>query len=225
MKRVMALVLAVAMTCVPVFAMPKHPESSAQRKAAHQIVFEAKHVTEDGTVEVGHGLCTASAIGPHALITATHCDVGETSLVVDKGFITYTIISRIADGQDHTIFLVNGPAFKDTMGKFYTDVTPSDKMGDRVYFFGDGGGMFPPQYRVGYRMGSMTMTTDDVPAGMPVGEVWIFDMNVVGGDSGSAMYDEHGKLLTLVTYGMGGHFCGAYPLHFSAAQIDQAEQF
>lgn len=223
MKSLISLILAIALTCAPAIAMPKHPESAPQRKAAHQITFEVKRVDDDGTIEVGRGLCTASAIGPHALITATHCDAGQTGLYVDNNTVVYPIVGHIVDGEDHTIFLIGGPAFKDTMGAFYSD--KADKVGDRIFLYGDGGGMFPPQYRIGYRMGSLVMTTNDAPEGMPTGELYIFDINIVGGDSGSAIYDEHGKLVTLVTYGIGGHYCGAYPLHFTASQIDQAEKF
>ena len=223
MKSLIALFLAIALACTPALAMPRHPESTAQRKAAHQIVFDVQHTDEDDTVEIGHGLCTASAIGPHALLTATHCDAGQTTLSVDNSLTPITIISRIADGADHTIFLVNGPAFNDTMGQFYS--TKGDKMGDRIFLYGDGGGMFPPQYRVGYRMGSIVMTTKEAPEGMPTGELWLFDVSIIGGDSGSAIYNEHGQLVTIVTYGMGDHYCGAYPLHFTQTQIDQAEQF
>src|ERR1022692_2192877 len=183
-KSIVSLILTVVIACTPVFAMPKHPESTAQRKAAHQIVFETTH-TEDGVVEIGKALCTASAIGPHALLTATHCDAGETTLQVDHELITRTILGRITDGEDHTIFLIDGPAYKDTMGRFYST---QDTIGDKVFMYGDGGRMYPPMYRTGYRMGSEVMEAGDVPEGMPIGELYIFDMNIVGGDSGSAIY-------------------------------------
>jgi hypothetical protein len=204
--------------------MPKHPEDTAQRKAAHEIMFVVFDKDDDGTVTAGRGLCTASAIGPHALLTAAHCDKGQKGIWVDNSIGQYNILGRITDGYDHIIFLVDGPAFKDTMGKFYPkDVQPT--MGLQVFLYGDGGGMYPPMYRHGYYMGTETITKEGIPEGMPVGDLYLFDLSIIGGDSGSAIYDEHGNLVTLVTYGIEDHYAGAYPLHFTQAEVQQAEQY
>ena len=204
--------------------------NSPQRKATHEIIFPVivPSETPGQPPELHHGLCTSSAIGPHALLTATHCDVGETTLSVDRETGNRHVLGRVADGQDHTILFVDGPAFQDTMGKLYDpDSYHMDKEGDDVFMFGDGGGMYPPQYRKGYRMDSVVFEPGEVDERMPANStVYLFDMPIVGGDSGSAIYDRHGKLVTLVTYGIeDGKYCGAYAMAVTEAQIKLARKF
>jgi len=225
MKKFLTLVLMLALTAMPASAF--NPQKALQRKAAHQIVFQVTIVDDEGT-QTGKALCTASAIGPHALLTAGHCDMGETDLRVDNELSDRPIFNRINDGEDHVIFLVGGSAFKDTMGRFYSpDTYQPDKVGDEVFLYGDGGGMYPPQYRQGRAMGVMTVPEKEL-SGMLITDpnVYMFDLNIVGGDSGSAIYDKRtGNLVTLVTYGVAEKYCGAYIMKFTQAQVEQAEKF
>ena len=76
-------------------------------------------------------------------------------------------------------------------------------------------------------MGTVVIPDKELP-GMLISDpnLLLFDINIVGGDSGSAIYDKHtGNLVTLVTYGVADKYCGAYVLHFSQAQVEQAEKF
>ena len=226
MKRFLSILVMLAMVVLPASAF--NPEKSLQRRASHMIVFDAHRMNELGQEETGRALCTASALGKYALITANHCDVGETALRVDHELADRPILGRIKDGEDHVIFLVGGSAFKDTMGKFYSpDTYKMDKVGDEVFLWGAGGGMYPPQYRQGRVMDSVTTPQkdlDDMLIKDPT--VYLYDMNIIGGDSGSAIYDKRtGNLITLVTYSMGEHFCGAYVLAFKQADIEKAESF
>ena len=225
MKKFLTLVLMLALTVMPASAF--NPQKAAQRKAAHQIVFRITEVDDEGT-HTGKALCTASALGPHALLTAGHCDMGETELRVDNELSDRPIFSRINDGEDHVIFLVGGSAFKDTMGRFYSpDTYQPDRVGDEVFLYGDRGGMYPPQYRQGRVMGVMTVPEKEL-SGMLVSDpnVYLFDLNIIGGDSGSAIYDKKsGQLVSLVTYGLANKFCGAYIMKFTQAQVEQAEKF
>jgi len=221
MRSILSIILMLAMVALPASAF--NPTKSPQRKAAHMIVFA---IVEDG--QTGKALCSSSAIGPHALLTAGHCDMGETELTVDNELSPRAIFSRINDGEDHVIFLVGGSAFKDTMAKFYSpDTYAPDKVGDEIFLWGDGAGLYPPQFRQGRSMGTIVIPDKELK-GMLVSDpnLLMFDVNIIGGDSGSAIYDLHtGKLVTLVTYGVEEKFCGAYILHFSQAQVEQAEKF
>ena len=223
MNRFLALILALALSSVPVAALPVRPSTSIQFRATHEIMFSvADPDSDDGRKSA---VCTASALGPHALLTAAHCDMGETSVQLDTvKVINYHILGRIKDGQDHEIFLVDGPEFKVTMGSLYT---PGDynigEVGDEVFMFGDGGAMFPAQYRTGLLMGHVAPDKDSLPID---GDIFVYDMNIIGGDSGSAVYSTlTGKLVAIVTYGIDDHFMGAYPIRFTQDQVDQAEQF
>ena len=81
----------------------------------------------------------------------------------------------------------------------------------------------PPQYRVGYYTGSTEIEGADASTDP---NVLLFDINIIAGDSGSAVYGDGGKLVTLITYGIaGGKFGGAYKMAFTKAQIEQAESF
>lgn len=208
-------------------AAPRHPGKSEQGKAAHRIVFV---VPEDKSgngqlflTDAGKKVCSSSAIGQHALLTAQHCDVGEEYLTVDNEVAQRKIVGRIIDGEDHIIFLIDGPKFKVTMAAEYDPNTYAlPEVGEKVFLFGDGAGMYPPQYRTGYYTGVTQL--DGVDASTDP-NVLLFDINIIPGDSGSAMYGVGGKLVTLVTYGVGGKFCGAYKLAFTEAQVMQAEEF
>ena len=152
--------------------------------------------------------------------------MGETSLRVDKELIDRQILGRIKDGEDHVIFLVGGSEFKDTMARFYNpDTYKMDNVGDDVFMYGDGGALYPPQYRKGYRMDLVAPPEDGIEPGFPTDEIYLFDMNIIGGDSGSAIYGKSGELVSLVTYSINDKFCGAYLMKFTARDIERAENF
>jgi hypothetical protein len=136
------------------------------------------------------------------------------------------ILGRIKDGEDHMIFLVDGSKFKNTMAADYdpdTYVLPT--VGEKVFLFGDGAAIWPPQYRTGYYMGS-TQVDDSTGADASTDTtLLLLDLNIIPGDSGSAIYGSDGKLVSLVTYGVGGKFCGSYKMAFTWGQIVQAESF
>ena len=226
MRRFLSILLMLSMVALPASAF--NPEKSAQRKDAHMITFVIHEKGDNGEDITGRALCSSSALGAHALLTAGHCDAGETSVRVDNELVDRTIFARINDGEDHVIFLVGGSAFKDTMAKFYSpDTYAPDKVGDEVFLYGDGAGIFPPQFRLGRAMGTIVIPDKEL-SGMLVSDpnLLMFDISIVGGDSGSAIYDKHtGRLVTLVTYGVAGKFCGAYILAFKQADIDRAEKF
>jgi len=193
------------------------PPKSQQRKATHVVIM--KHGEETG-------VCTASAIGRHALLTADHCDMGTDNLRVDYTFNIH-VLGRIKDGKDHIIYLVDGPEFEDTMGSLYNPATyDMSREGDGAFFFGDGGGMFPPQLRKGYRMDHIGFDKDEAPKGMIAGDLFLLDIAAINGDSGSAVYSEEtGRLIGVITYALFERFVGTYAMHFTQAQIDQAERF
>ena len=227
MKKLAIAVLFISLCALPLYGAPRHPAKSVQSKAAHRIMFVLPEtVNEEGQLfpSARKGYCSASALGPHALLTAQHCDSGETSLRVDNDLADRKIVGRITDGEDHIIFLVDGTKFKDTMA---ADYDPSSyalpTVGDKVFLFGDGGGFWPPQYRTGYYTGSVNTEEKDLAPTDPV--MMLFDMNIIPGDSGSAVYGPNGELVTVVTYIISGKFAGCYKMAFTAEQVAKAEAF
>jgi hypothetical protein len=200
--------------------------SLAALPAQHLVLAKTQQRLATHAIVMNKGFCTSSAIGPHALLTASHCDSSAGSIKVDESF-SINILGRITDNKDHIIYLVDGPPFKVTMGEFYSPSTyDMPREGEGVFFYGDGGGMFPPQLRKGYRMDHLEFGKDTTPPGMPSGDLFLFDMVAITGDSGSAVYSEKtGRLIAVVTFGLFDHFAGSYALQFTQEQIDLAKNF
>src|ERR1019366_6396975 len=98
--------------------------------------FKATHIINILRLDGTGGFCTSSAIGPHALITAAHCDLSDTFLV--DGSVMVHVQGRILDNNEHVILLVDGPVFQKTVAAFYDPATyDMDVPGKRVFFYGN----------------------------------------------------------------------------------------
>src|SRR5713226_3523673 len=69
-------------------------------KAYHHIVQETL---------ANRDSCSATAIGPHALLTATHCELGSDELQIDG--LSAHISKKLRDGNDHTIYIFSDTTF------------------------------------------------------------------------------------------------------------------
>ena len=101
MKRFLPTVI-LLLTFAPVLSCAtKHNPIVAQaHKTTHHIEME--------TI-LGGGSCSATSIGPHALLTASHCEAPSDVIAVDD--VKQIIVRVIRDGRDHSIYLLDGPAF------------------------------------------------------------------------------------------------------------------
>lgn len=199
------------------------PEASVRWDAAHRAMHWI--VTRDLKSAAG---CTATAIAPHALLTAEHCDLKDApgaKLFIDRGdpqyseATQYRITGKLFDGSDHMILLVSGPQFNDVLP--YSTEEPAQM--EHVLFWGNPGGI-PDQFREGYVMGSEPAP---VPFQKTLQRMWLVATPTIPGDSGSAVIDEtDGKIVGIVTYGVnGGEFAGIFELHFTPGQIAQAQAY
>lgn len=152
--------------------------------------------THDATYHIGQetitdgAICSATAIGPHALLTATHCELPEDELEVEEIDDPLTIKQRIRDGFDHTIYIVNADF------DIYVKVNEKDEkaQGEDVFFFGN-----PGKYHDVYRKGYIT-TVDQNKGFFGDGPKKIlFDMNGWMGDSGSGIFNSAGEVIGTVT--------------------------
>lgn len=160
--------------------------------------------------------CTANAIGPHALLTAQHCDLPGAVLHIDGLPFDFPVVEKEYDGHDHMILIVGGVTFKDRIG--YNVQPPS--MGEHVHLWGNPRGI-RDQYREGLYAGQMELQGDDVL--VKDAPVDMFVMSIQPGDSGSAILNDDGQIVGIVTYGVfGGMFGGSYRLQFSKDQIKRA---
>ena len=190
-----------------------------QERSAHQVVFYYGGE---------HALCTATAIAPHALMTAGHCisdaeDQDSISFMVDHVMMRYSISKVLTDHRDHVILLVNGPAFT----HIAPYVTRAPKMDEVTYLYGYGAGVYPALKKVGSVIDEYDPSEVDASAGM-----FYMNTQIIPGDSGAVIYGLDGKMLGLITYLVPGDFdnkglfeTADFQLNFTAAQISEALTF
>ena len=216
MKRFL-VTMALLFSCLTSLSALTPVQKEEQHKATLEILMINK------ALHAGAG-CSATAIAPHVLLTAQHCDVENGLLYLNQNSKPYTngqtVTEKYYDNNDHMSMVVPSVEFK----HFITyDASKVRKItqGEHLYFWGNPA-LVLNQYREVYATGTFPSTNQDaVNASGP------FEMvsgPVVGGDSGSAIFSaEDGQLVGITTWGLNyGMFLGSYPLMFTQEQIDQA---
>jgi len=163
--------------------------------------------------------CSATAVGPHALVTATHCELASDDIDID-GTQNNQIVKTIRDRHDHTIYLLKGIEFK-TFARFSKDPTPPRL----TVFAWCNPSMYMHQLRTGSYTGSKSY-------GGRV--IQLYDLKVERGDSGSAIFNYSGEIVGVVSLradilALSGDpklkGCGSITLNFSAAELEKARTF
>ncbi len=156
-----------------------------EQKASHMVTyFDGKRAK---------GVCTATAIGPHALMTASHCNKDDqlTDFELDYAKRTFHIQKTLTDGADHDIYLVDGEPFHDTLDYKVRKSKPFE----HVHLYGDGGGEYPPRRLDGVQVYWLDPSEVDQHDGIVK-----FSMPVIPGDSGSAVVADDGSIVAITTY-------------------------
>lgn len=166
------------------------------------VYIKAERTTH--SIEVNDALhCSATSIGEYAILTAAHCFPTDEA-------VEFTIDGREAkarkfarDGNDHVLILVD-IAFehKATFSKVKA------VKGDTVFYYGN------PSLRQLFRIGRV--------AGFKNKEI-ILDINGWHGDSGAAIFNEQGKVISVVSEGYIHDIFKLvviYPLEFTTAQYE-----
>lgn len=168
---------------------PQQATITPERRATHMITYYGEN---------GHtiGTCTGTVVGPHALLTAVHCDEGEsTTISLDLSVRKFKIIGTIHDSRDHIIYHLDGPAFKNIVTIHEREAV----LGETVTSYGDGHRDFPQHTYFGKAIvdanGGDTSEIDAADG------THCFSIPVVPGDSGSAIYGIDGSIVAVVTYG------------------------
>ena len=227
MKKFLLSLLATALLATASFATPS-PAFTAARKTTHKIVMSAAFEGEVSS-------CSATAIGPHALITATHC-MNQPSVTIEVDGQETDIIQTIGDGLDHTIVYVDAT---------YTDyakmATEAPAQGDSIFDIGNPGG-FTSMYRTGTVSGYYKEEDPKTPVQILLAprktkndavRLTFYDFNGFFGDSGSAVFNDKGEIAGIISRIIGGDlsagfsikFMGSYELRFTADQIEAARTF
>jgi len=169
--------------------------------------------------------CTATAIGPHAILTATHCDKSDRWIIRNgDNFAVAQIVERITDAADHSIFLLDGVTFVDLVKVNLND--PAD-MAENVFTIGNPGN-FKDYYQRGYIQGFMPANPDkDIPR-----DELLYSFPSFSGASGSGIFNENGELIDVISQvipqTLPGEYMqstGGFPLNFKTADIDRAVTF
>ena len=157
-------------------------------------------------ITTAHSLCSASAIGQHTILTATHCLAGEPLETVNG--VRVRVLEQYDDGHDHTILRTD-----QNYGAFTPLCQRAPMQGEDVVWYGNPGGATDLE-RKGYVEGFIR--------GMVV-----VDAEVYHGDSGSSVLAASGCVIGVV-FGykaapdMYFSVMLMYPLAFTDAQISRA---
>lgn len=224
MRYLAALILSMILS-IPVLSNREH--SAVIKRAANNVHEIKLHTINDDS------RCSATAIGPHALLTASHCELPTSRVVIDKNSTPIAILGIIRDEQDHTILLV------DTTFKSYADMATSPlEMGDDVFIIGN-----PSDFRRLYRKGVVAsiernMSVRDfmwLAEEYSKGYIIYLDLNGYFGDSGAAIFNEQGEICGVVNeMATRSHeedpsasikIMKSYSLDFTQAEIDKAIAF
>ena len=214
------VLIALLTACGIAFAQVSPEVKAEQHRAALTIVMINPNKADD------RAGCSATAIAPHVILTAEHCNIEDGLLYLNQNSKPFTmgleVKEKYFDKNDHMLLVVPGVEFKHFIDYDASKVRKSAQ-GEHIYFYGNPDLMMD-QYREGYASGVMNFkdSEKDVNA---AGPFMMFAVSLVPGDSGSAVFSERdGQLLGITTWGIAdGKFLGSYPLQFTQAQIDQAE--
>lgn len=209
--------LLVLFSCLFVGTKPTARETypvTVQQRAEHRIKFDRG------------GQCTATAIAPHALLTASHCNEhGITTVYLDLSVWKYHILAETTDNRDHMVYIVDGPEFHDIVPlKVGSDPT---NILEKVYMYGAGGGNYPPRRLSGQKDFHVVDTSE---IDLANGTEW-YSLPVIPGDSGAAIFGEDGRIIGVVSYSYVQNkseddpkydgLCIAMDVNFTARQLEQ----
>jgi hypothetical protein len=195
-----------------------------EAKAINKVKATSHVIAMDSPV-TGPSGCSATAIGPHTLLTASHCERPDDYLTVD-GVKNIPIVKVLRDGDDHSIIFLSEKSirFSDT-AKF---VNRPLNRGEWVFIWGNPGGsgfQFVGVLRVG-RFVAQNIFRERI--------VDVFDLASEHGDSGSAIFDINGNIVDVLS--VGGSLsvpqykdiedaAGAIRMRFTQADFEAAAKF
>jgi len=222
MKRFAAVVLTVLLFLLPALAVG--PVIDKAHKAS---IIIAQHV-----LSLPDGDCSATVIGPQAILTATHCEAASDDLFVGGLKNPLKIVGRIRDDNDHTIFLVDGFRFANFVPVALKDTLEAS---EDVFTWGAPGEL-DNIFQRGYVAGRSRDTSMAAQFGEGNPDLVLFSFQAYPGTSGSGIFNESGALIAVVSQCYVNQtkreditvslaFAGAYALAFTQADIDKAVAF
>jgi len=161
--------------------------------------------------------CNSVAVGPHTILTASHCvDKNTSSLAVDSKDKVVPVKHKTYDTKDHVIVIL-GYTFKN-----WASISQQPlQLGQEVFIAG-APGRLDQLYRTGVYSGLSHVGSRAV--------MMMFQLPSFYGDSGSAIFNQQGEIITTITciaslsdnHDYIGFAC-AYPLSFSTQQLEHIQ--
>jgi hypothetical protein len=193
-----------------------------------QVIDKVKatsHVIAMDSPVTGPGGCSATSIGPHALLTASHCERPDGFVTVD-GEKNIPIVKVLRDGDDHSILFLDTKAvrFPYTAKFVYRPL----RTGEFVFIWGNPGD-------TGVQFVSVLRTGKYVAENVFKGRITdVFDLAAQHGDSGSAIFDINGNIvdvlsiggsLSIPNYGDVDNATGSMRVTFPPSVFEEAAKF
>lgn len=180
------------------FAPDKAPELDVQHRAAHHITF-ANALEGDS--------CSATAVGPHTLLTAGHCLLAANQIKIDGA--PAQVVNYVFDDADHMLVITDA-TFGDWLRVDQTALE-SIEVGAPVHFWGN-----PGHSTDVYRIGKFKKWANSNNV-----KLAIFELPCYEGDSGSGILNESGAIIAVLSLGDQSAEAAVLPLQFSSAQLGQ----
>ena len=212
---------------------PQTANAATTQQDAIRLAHRTTHQISEASIVGGRHNCSGTAIAPHAILTASHCEQPTDTLAVDgpKGVMMIQGVER--DGYDHTIYEVSG-----TFKNFSEFSDTPLRVGDNVFIFGNPG-QESDVLRKGYVAREPEKATSLLAEIMSGGvdRPYVFDLNGFFGDSGSAVFNEDGKIAGIISMiasqavaepdepPVSQNLMLGYALHFTPYQIEKVEKF
>lgn len=182
MKHPALVLLVSAAVLFGAYKLDIHRRTLRAHWATHRIEIAKQPGLFDDKVRHGH--CSATAIGPHALLTAAHCESDFPDIRVD-GMVAH-VDKYIYDTADHEILLMSGITFP----VFVHLADRPLEQGDEVLIWGN-----PAKHRDYLRRGYVVAINNEPDYGTEA----VLDLNGFFGDSGSAVFDEWGNVMSVTS--------------------------
>lgn len=176
MKKSSALLIALLITAA--IAQEKKAEiMPAGARVAHQTSFRLDIQDKDS-----QGHCSASAVGPHTILTAEHCISPTATYSIPGGKLQITSILR--DGNDHVLLEV------DKKFDVWAQINLTQpEAGTHVYIWGNPGDLSDV-----YREGTISGVVEEGDKA-----IILVDINGYFGDSGSGVFNEKGEVIGVIS--------------------------
>ena len=204
-----ALLLAFSLGCKPHANLTPAVKSpiESQHAATHRIGLTSVINAIDELGKNAH--CSATAVAPHALLTAAHCVTNTNLVYLDKEKSPTYIVAELPDGADHIIYIVQR-TFTDFMPMVERPMVKEEP----VHFWGN-----PGHSRDVYRDGFFKDMLYEPDFKYTFQH---FMLPTFGGDSGSGVMDAEGNVVAVISLADTSSEEMSLPLAFSEDQLTVA---